>query len=134
VHEVARVLDGRGRFVLTNIDPWEMRGWVLYRFFPAAWDLDQIDFLPADSLVSLMRAASFRDVRVERDHRRTRESLSDFLGYARRRHRTSQLLAISDAEYDVGVRRLERALAEAPSADTTFESEFCLLTVSGDKP
>ena len=31
VSEVLRVLRPGGRFVMTNIDPWSMDGWVLYR-------------------------------------------------------------------------------------------------------
>ena len=133
VREVARVLDRRGRFVLTNIDPWEMPGWVLYRFLPAARDLDHADFLPAESLVALMREAGFADIRVVRCQHRAPTSLAEYLAYARSRYRTSQFLAISDSEYDAGIRRIERALADAPTPDATVESELCWLTVTGDR-
>ena len=134
VREVARVLDRRGRFVLTNVDPWSMPGWVVYQFFPAARELDHADFLPADALVGLMNAFGFRDVRVDRRHHRSLESLSDFLGYARGRHRASQFLAIPDAEYDAGIGRIERAVRAAPGPSASIESEPCLLTITGDRP
>ena len=134
VREVARVLAGRGRFVLTNIDPWEMPNWILYRFFPAARALDDADFLPADALVALMSAAGLRDIRVARQRHQTRESVSAYLAYARERHRASQFLAISDVEYEAGIRRLEQAVAEEPDPSATIDSQLCLLSVAGNKP
>jgi ubiquinone/menaquinone biosynthesis C-methylase UbiE len=36
IGEIWRVLRPRGRFVMTNIDPHQMPGWALYRYFPTA--------------------------------------------------------------------------------------------------
>ena len=133
IAEVLRVLRPSGRFVMTNIDPWSMTDWVLYRFFPAARTLDYRDFMTADDFSNAMRETGFVDVEVERARRSTREDLGAYLTYASARHRTSHFMAMSDEDYRAGVRRLERAVATARPGDTV-PSEFCLLTIRGDKP
>ena len=35
--ELYRVLKPGGRFVMTNIDPWSMTDWIIYRYFPEAF-------------------------------------------------------------------------------------------------
>ena len=47
---------------MTNIDPWSMTGWVLYRFFPAARTLDYRDFMTGDHFSNAMHDAGFVDV------------------------------------------------------------------------
>src|SRR5205823_7032597 len=111
-----------------------MPSWSIYQFFPAAKRLDHQHFLPAESLVELMRAAGFVDVQVTRSRRRTREPVAEFLAYARQRHRASQLIALSDDEYRAGIRRLEQAAAESAGSQATVDSESCLLTIQADKP
>ena len=59
IGEVLRVLRPGGRFVMTNIDPWSMNGWVLYRFFPAAKALDYRDFLTAEDFSGMMCDTGF---------------------------------------------------------------------------
>ena len=133
VSEVLRVLRPGGRFVVTNIDPWAMDGWVLYRFFPAARVLDRRDFMTADEFTGVMHGAGFVNIELDREHRSTRESLGEYLAFASERHRTSHFMAMSDEDYRAGVRRLEQAAVAAPPGDTV-PSEFCLITIRGDKP
>ena len=133
IAEVLRVLRPGGRFVMTNIDPWSMTGWVLYRFFPAARALDYRDFMTADDFSDAMRDAGFMDVVAERAQRSTGEDLDAYLTYASERHRTSHFMVMSDEDYRVGIRRLEQAVAAARPGDT-IPSEFCLITIRGDKP
>src|SRR5712691_11766480 len=52
--EVFRVLKAGGRFVMTNIDPWSMPGWLVYRYFPEAEELDRQDFMPTERFVAVM--------------------------------------------------------------------------------
>lgn len=132
--EVVRVLAPGGRFVMTNIDPWAMQGWLLYRFFPAAWALDQQDFWPVERFTAALATLGCANVQAQRDHRTSHESLHDFATYAAQRHRTSQFIAIPDADYEAGMARLRAALAAAPEGEATVASEFCLVTISGDKP
>jgi len=37
VAETYRILKPGGWFVITNLDPWSMAGWVIYRYFQASW-------------------------------------------------------------------------------------------------
>jgi ubiquinone/menaquinone biosynthesis C-methylase UbiE len=134
VREAFRVLAPGGRFVMTNIDPRGMPDWVLYQFFPEARDLDRQDFLPAESFADLMRAAGYVNLHLVRDLRPSREPVAAFLAYARRRHRTSHFIALTDDQYEAGVRRLERAVARATDSDPAVNSQFCLLTIRGDRP
>ncbi len=53
--------------------------------------------------------------------------------YASERHRTSHFMAMSDEDYRAGVRQLEQAVDAARPRDTV-PSEFCLITIRGDKP
>ena len=48
VTEIFHVLRPGGRFVMTNIDPWSMPGWLIYQYFPEAETLDRRDFEPVD--------------------------------------------------------------------------------------
>ena len=133
IAEVLRVLRPGGRFVMTNVDPWSMDGWILYRFFPEARELDHRDFMTAEEFCDAMRSAGFAYIETRREHRRTRERLGEYLAYASERHRTSHFMAMSDAEYRAGLGRVERAVAAAHPEDTV-PSETCLLTIRGDKP
>jgi SAM-dependent methyltransferase len=133
--EVFRILRGGGRFVMTNIDPWSMPGWLVYRYFPAAQELDHRDFVPSHQLLELMAEAGFRRVRISRTDLSRDERLDEFLAYASDRHRASQLMAISDAAYNRGVQHLVETVAKAAQSQQLVErSEFVLVTIVGDKP
>ena len=131
--EISRVLKPGGRFVVTNIDPWSMDNWKIYRYFPAARELDNADFLQADHLTRLLFDAGFIDVQARHDHHPGSERLGSFLDYASERHHTSQFLAISDADYSNGLEALKAAV-DKEGPDALFDSEFCMLTVRADTP
>ena len=57
IGEVCRVLRPKGRFVMTNIDPYQMLEWALYRYFPAALREDLKDFSPEEQITSLLQEA-----------------------------------------------------------------------------
>lgn len=128
-----RILRPAGRLVITNLDPWSMPGWIVYRYFPASMQRDLIDFLPVDELTSLMEGTGYCNVRVKYRHDRSEENLSDFLKYASQRHRTSQLMAIPHKDYLDGISTLKEDV-KRPGKASRISSEICLVWVSGDKP
>lgn len=133
VREVLRTLRPDGRFVMTNIDPWSMTGWLIYQYFPEALDLDRRDFVQVERFVAMMRDVGFQDVEVKRDDLSKGESLGEFSSFARNRHRASQLMAISDNAYAAGIRRLDAAVEGARDLDLVVRSEFMLVTIAGNK-
>ncbi len=138
LREAHRALRPRGRLAITDIDPWAMEGWAIYRFFPEARALDEADFLHAEALGALMREVGFEDVEVTRHASPATQDLREFLAYAGQRHRASQMRAISDEAYAHGLQAIRDAirdaLARAPNAPPVITSEFCLAHVTGSKP
>lgn len=132
-HEAYRVLKSKGKFVVTNIDPWKMANWILYRFFPEAKKMDHRDFLPVPEIEILMRRAGFQNVTAERDRRQTHENLRDFLDFAAHRHRASHFVALSDELYRQGLKRIKEELSKHEDDDPYLDSEVCLVTISGEK-
>ena len=133
IAEIFRVLKPRGRFVMTNIDPWSMPDWAIYRFFPEARRLDEQDFLPVHEFAGLMTASGFDRVTTERTRSGVRESLRGFLDYASARHRSSHFMAMSDAAYGAGIRRIKEALDTTEDPSETFDNDVVLVTIAGQK-
>ena len=133
IAEIYRTLKHSGRFVITNLDPWSMAGWIVYRYFPTSKTRDLSDFLPVEELVSLMEETGFSNIRVKREHIRSEENLYAFLQYAGQRYRTSQLITIQDHEYETGLAKL-REQAMKLGKEFRVSSEICLIWVIGDKP
>ena len=133
IADTFRLLKSGGRFVMVNIDPWRMSGWWIYQYFPVAQQRDLVDFLPIDTFTDLMRQVGFVNITANRVHQHDPQPLTQFLAYASDRWRTSQLLCIPDSAYDQGLAKLKADLAQHGDA-ATADSEFCLVTVSGDKP
>lgn len=132
--EVYRVLKPGGRFVLTNIDPWSMPNWILYRYFPSAREWDYRDFLSVDRLSNSLREAGFIQVKYHLDYKMERQELREFLRCASQRYRASQFMVISDNDYNAGIRQLEQIVAGGKEQEQVFDSEFCLVTMLADKP
>jgi len=133
ITEAYRILKPAGRFVITNLDPWSMIGWIVYQYFPTSRQKDLSDFLPVNELVSQMEKVGFCNIQSMRAHNRSEEKLNEFLRYASQRHRTSQLIAIRDHEYEQGIAKLKDDIVKFGN-DFRVSSEICLVGVSGDKP
>ncbi len=133
VREVSRVLRPSGRFVITNMDPWEMDDWICYQYFPTARDVDHRDFVPAEQLVGLFRDSGFVDVGLELTRRASSiATLKETLEWSLLRNTTSQLLAITDEDYEKGIARIRADLAADPEA--TVETVSARLALWGTKP
>ena len=133
IRETYRILKPGGQFAITNIDPWSMPGWVLYRFFPAALARDLADFLSEDQLVSMLTQAGFWDIQVRRQLKRSEEKLGDFLAYASQRYRTSHFMAIDDQAYQDGLAAITESIRRS-GPDARLPSELCLIWFLADKP
>lgn len=132
IARIYQVLKPGGRFVMTNLDPWSMPAWFVYTYFPAAWERDRRDFLTVDDLSMALTEIGFSAVRIERRSRRETLSLGSVIMYALDRFRTSQLMAIDDDVYRLGVDAIRKDV-EAWGAQASIDSELCLVTISGDK-
>jgi SAM-dependent methyltransferase len=129
---VFKVLRQHGRLVIRNLCPQEHRDWLYYKYFPEALAIDLADFWPPETIEASMAAIGFRAVTVEREHLRFEQDLRAWRNTVLRRDANSQLLAISDAAYETGMRRLEREL-EAAKGPVIRADHLCFVTIRGDK-
>jgi len=131
--EVFRVLRPGGRFVMTNICPREMTGWAIYRYFPIALERDLQDFAPREEIRDWMLEIGFDRIKIELDHQEWEQDLREFVESVRRRDTCSQLITLSDADYQAGLRQIEMALLQAQGQTISVSSEICLLKVVAEK-
>ena len=109
-----------------------MDDWIMYQFFPAAQELDHTDFLESDRLVHLLRDAGFENIHVKREDRSKHERLGDFSDYASERHRSSQFIAMTDADYEQGLETIKTTIGDH-GRDHRMESALCLMTVTANR-
>jgi SAM-dependent methyltransferase len=128
-----RVLRASGRLTIYNLCPLECEDWLYYVYFREALTRDLADFWPPEAVAAEMEAAGFTSVTVERRHLRFDHDLPVLLEAVRRRDTNSQLIAISEAAYETGLRRIEREIGDA-SAPRVRADHLCFATVRGDKP
>jgi ubiquinone/menaquinone biosynthesis C-methylase UbiE len=129
--EVFRVLAKNGRFIMQNIAPHEMPGWVYYHYFPSSYTLDLRHYIPLGELQTLLAETGFVNIQLERNHFHYEQDLGQFLGLVHERAAASQLIAISDYDYAAGLRQVQ---ADAYDLDKrSFTSEICLITLRADK-
>ena len=133
MREVFRVLRPGGRFVLQNVDPWSMRDWITYQYFPEAWSVDARDFLPIDSLTTMMRDAGFASIAVTTRVVPEPENLQAYFARVSGRHSMSQLTAISDDAYERGLARIRDRLEASGSEEVMIPSTLTFLTIVAGK-
>jgi ubiquinone/menaquinone biosynthesis C-methylase UbiE len=130
---VLQVLRPGGRFVVHNMCPQQSDDWLYYRYFPEARLIDLQDFWAPNVLVEKMKEAGFAEVEATYEHVDSEQDLSTWLAIVRRRDTCSQLLAISDAAYQEGVKRLERDIADS-KIPRSRKNHLCLVTIRGEAP
>jgi ubiquinone/menaquinone biosynthesis C-methylase UbiE len=107
--ECRRVLRPGGGLLTIGLDPHcgDDRWWV-YDFFPAALEADRLRYLSTPMIRAALTAAGFREPATEIAQRIPAElsfEAARAQGFVDRRS-TSQLMVISDDEYELGSRRL----------------------------
>ncbi|WP_089941517.1 class I SAM-dependent methyltransferase [Candidatus Entotheonella palauensis] len=128
-----RLLRPGGCLVMTNLHPHTMQDWLYYRYFPAALTRDLHDFLPHDVLTALMRQTGFHPVSIDLNPIAYEEDLHHFHQTANQRDTCSQLLTLSDADYQSGLHHLTQDLQHAPSP-YPVPTQITLLTLTAHKP
>jgi ubiquinone/menaquinone biosynthesis C-methylase UbiE len=130
---IFRLLRPGGRLVMTNLHPHSMHGWLYYHYFPAALVRDLHDFLPHDALATLMRQAGFHPVSTHLHPIAYEEDLHHFRRIAIRRDTCSQLLTLSDPDYQAGLQHLAQDLRHTP-APHLMPTQMTILTLIAYKP
>jgi SAM-dependent methyltransferase len=130
--DVVRVLKPGGRLITKNVSPHDSPDWLFYTYFPEALAIDLRDFWSPEQIAAEMHAAGFDKVAVDRQHLRFQQNLRTWYNEVRRRSTCSQLLAIPDAAYEAGLRRLSREI-EASNNPLLRDNQLCLVTIRGEK-
>jgi len=105
--EVSRIIKKSGWFVVSNIDVFQMKDWVIYRFFPEAWAIDQEDFLELNELETLFENEGFSRVQLNQNRIDLKMTIRKLFESVKRRDSVSQLQAISDKSFENGVKNLK---------------------------
>jgi ubiquinone/menaquinone biosynthesis C-methylase UbiE len=114
ISEARRVLRSGGGLLTAGLDPHNgCDRWWIYDFFPAALDADRRRYPPTSLIRDWLRAAGFHEPVTEVAQHLPGEMTFEVArekGFTDRRA-TSQLMVISDEDYDAGMKRLR---AEQP--------------------
>jgi ubiquinone/menaquinone biosynthesis C-methylase UbiE len=121
LRECRRALKAGGAFVTIGLDPHTgMDRWWVYDYFPAALAADGHRYLSTARIRELLERAGFSDAATE-----IAEHLTGAVPFADAsargsvdRRATSQLMVITDAEFDAGLARLR---ADAPVLTTDLQ-------------
>jgi SAM-dependent methyltransferase len=109
IREAGRVLRPRGGFLTIGLDPHAgLDSWWVYDYFPSTLETDCARFQPTARIRERLQAAGFADATTEVVQHLPLELRTDEAKQRRLLDRTSksQLLLLTDAEYDAGLRRI----------------------------
>jgi hypothetical protein len=130
--EARRVLRPGGAILTIGLDPHtRLDQWWIYDYFPATLDADRARYLPAAVIRERLEAVGFAAAATEvAQHIRTAMpfAVASARGLIDRRS-TSQLMVISDAEYEEGLQRLR---AEHPDLKADLRLYATVGSTSGE--
>lgn len=130
MREARRVLRPGGGFLTIGLDPHtRLDRWWIYDYFPGALEADRVRYPPTTMIRERLEAARFTEVATEVAQHIPAEmpfAVAVERGLIDRRS-TSQLMVISDAEYEDGLQRLR---AEQP----TLKADLRLYATVGRVP
>jgi len=109
IREAGRVLRPRGGFLTIGLDPHAgLDSWWVYDYFPSTLERDRARFQPTARIRERLQAAGFTDVATELTQHLPLELRMEEAKQRGLLDRTSksQLLLLTDAEYDAGLRRI----------------------------
>jgi SAM-dependent methyltransferase len=115
--EAGRLVRPGGAFLTIGLDPHTGRDrWWIYEYFPEALIVDRQRYLPTQTIRGMMAAAGFgrcETREVQHVPRELRLSEADSGGFLARTS-TSQLMVISDEDYQAGLARIHTAAGSSP--------------------
>ena len=135
LREALRVLRPGGKLLSVGLDPHERPGrWYVYDFFPETLELDLARFPSRATRAGWLAAAGFEGVSVRLAERlQTLQSLDEAVRDGLLEHSfTSQLTALTPAEYLAGLERI-RSAAEK-NADFRIEVDLTLYATEATNP
>jgi ubiquinone/menaquinone biosynthesis C-methylase UbiE len=134
--EARRVLRPGGTLMTVGLDPHTgLDQWWVYDYFPEALTADRKRYLPTSVIRGMMAAAGFERCEtreVQHSPRRLRVHEAERGGFLARASK-SQLLVISDEEYESGLARIRTAAANCPD-ELVLSADLRLYGTSGSRP
>ncbi|MFG6149397.1 class I SAM-dependent methyltransferase [Halobacillus sp. B23F22_1] len=129
--EVKRVLKKGGVFKIHNINPYMMKKWWVYHYFPEAYQEDVKRFWQVEDLFNELTERGF-EVKIESSYRMENVRTADYLSYAENRD-ISVLTLIDDKAYERGLNRMRGDVHINPDKKITndFAEIFCIAKKSG---
>ena len=133
IHAVFRLLRPNGRFVMANICPRRMPEWIYYRYFPDAYDVDLRDFMPVPDLAALLETAGFVNIQLDFTDIDETLNLREFLESIHDRQHCSQLIGLSEVQFQSGAQRVIQDIEDAGGEPVLAHSKVCLLKLRAEK-
>ena len=101
-----------GWFTIINLDVFEMEDWFIYQFFPAAKEIDWQDFLETGLLLEKAQSVGFELVSQKVTKYRENNFIEDIYHLCAKRHYCSELISISDHEFNNGLSMINAKLSQ----------------------